>query len=236
MVGTWDSKECKGPLPIDAVVWISNNNSNDHRLGAIEGYCVNIHKGKVRVGINIGNCPGYGNSNRLTGSPGLPGRNGYNGSPGRDGRDGAKREKGAAGKPGLRGAKGDVGPKGSHTNHRNWKQNESLTSQEMIQLFVLFTREPFTWVDAATAVTAGLSPSTVQNAMVQFDTTLWIRNEVEDNHRPGAIEGYCENIHKGRIRVRINIGNCVGFGDANGHMHTGWKSVSRLIIEEVPIP
>lgn len=106
----------------------------------------------------------------------------------------------------------------------------------MIQLFVLFTREPFTWVDAATAVTAGLSPSTVQNAMVQFDTTLWIRNEVEDNHRPGAIEGYCENIHKGRIRVRINIGNCVGFGDANGHMHTGWKSVSRLIIEEVPIP
>ena len=49
---------------------------------------------------------------------------------------------------------------------------------------------------------------------------------------PGAIEGYCDNIHKGKIRVGINIGNCPGYGDSNGH--TGWNSVSRLMIEEVP--
>ena len=67
-----------------------------------------------------------------------------------------------------------------------------------------------------------------------IDAALWIRNRDEDNHRPGAIEGYCENIHKGRIRVAINIGNCPGRGDSDGY--TGWNSVSRLIIEEVPKP
>lgn len=67
-----------------------------------------------------------------------------------------------------------------------------------------------------------------------IDVVLWIRNKDEDNHRPGAIEGYCENIHKGRIRVAINIGNCPGYRDSDGY--TGWNSVSRLIIEEVPKP
>ena len=65
-----------------------------------------------------------------------------------------------------------------------------------------------------------------------IDAALWIRNSDEDNHRPGAIEGYCDNIHKGKIRVGINIGNCPGYGNSGGD--TGWMSVSRLIIEEVP--
>jgi len=65
-----------------------------------------------------------------------------------------------------------------------------------------------------------------------IDVVLWIRNKDEDNYRPGAIEGYCDNIHKGNIGVGINIGNCAGYGNFNGF--TGWKSVSRLIIEEVP--
>ena len=65
-----------------------------------------------------------------------------------------------------------------------------------------------------------------------IDAMLWIRSSGEDNHRPGAIEGYCDNIHKGKIRVGINIGNCAAFGNSDGY--TGWMSVSRLIIEEVP--
>ena len=65
-----------------------------------------------------------------------------------------------------------------------------------------------------------------------IDAVLWIGNKDEDNHRPGFIEGYCNNIHKGKIRVGINIGNCAGYGNSNGY--TGWNSVSRLIIEEVP--
>ena len=64
-----------------------------------------------------------------------------------------------------------------------------------------------------------------------IDAVLW-RSKTEDTHMPGAIDGSCDNIHKGKIRVGINIGNCPGFGHSDGH--TGWNSVSRLIIEEVP--
>ena len=60
----------------------------------------------------------------------------------------------------------------------------------------------------------------------------WMASDSQTSHIPGAIEGYCDNIHKGKIRVGINIGNCPGRGDSNGH--TGWNSVSRLMIEEVP--
>ena len=54
----------------------------------------------------------------------------------------------------------------------------------------------------------------------------------QESHKPGSIEGYCDKIHKGKIRVGINIGNCAGYGNSEGH--TGWNSVSCLIIEEVP--
>ena len=64
---TFNGAECSGPLPIDAALWIRNSNTDDFRHGAIEGYCDNIRKGNIRVGINIGNCPGYGNSNGKTG-------------------------------------------------------------------------------------------------------------------------------------------------------------------------
>ena len=64
---TFNGTECSGPLPIDAVLWIPSSNSADYRHGAIEGYCENIKKGTIRVGINIGNCPGNGNANGDTG-------------------------------------------------------------------------------------------------------------------------------------------------------------------------
>ena len=64
---TFNGAACSAPLPIDAALWIPNGNTNDHRHGAIEGCCDNIRKGDIRVGINIGNCPNYGNSNGNTG-------------------------------------------------------------------------------------------------------------------------------------------------------------------------
>ena len=48
------------------------------------------------------------------------------------------------------------------------------------------------------------------------------------------IEGYCENIPKGRVDVGINVGNCAGMGNADAH--SGWNSVSRIVVEEVPAP
>ena len=51
-------------------------------------------------------------------------------------------------------------------------------------------------------------------------------------HRPRHIEGVCEKIHKGTVRVGFWVGNCAGFGSANAY--TGWNSVSRIYVEEVP--
>ena len=48
------------------------------------------------------------------------------------------------------------------------------------------------------------------------------------------IEGYCENIPRGVVRVGFNVGNCVGYGNVNAY--SGWNSVSRIVIEEVPAP
>ena len=52
------------------------------------------------------------------------------------------------------------------------------------------------------------------------------------HHR--SFEGYCENIPKGAVRVELWAGQCRGYtlGDA----YTGWKSVSRIMIEEVSRP
>ena len=64
---TFNGAECTGPFHIDAVVWNAKSDQAIHRPGLIEGYCNNTHKGRIRVGINIGNCAGYGNSNGFTG-------------------------------------------------------------------------------------------------------------------------------------------------------------------------
>ena len=56
----------------------------------------------------------------------------------------------------------------------------------------------------------------------------------KDLHRVRHIEGVCEKIHKGTVRVGFWVGNCVGYGSADAD--TGWNSVSRIYVEEVPPP
>ena len=50
------------------------------------------------------------------------------------------------------------------------------------------------------------------------------------HHR--SFEGYCENIPQGRVTVELWVGQCPS-GDTLGDAHTGWESVSRIMIEEV---
>ena len=51
-------------------------------------------------------------------------------------------------------------------------------------------------------------------------------------HRVRHIEGHCNNIHKGTVRVGFWIGNCIVYKGADGY--TGFISVSRIFVEEVP--
>lgn len=54
----------------------------------------------------------------------------------------------------------------------------------------------------------------------------------QDIHRHRHIEGYCNNIPKGTVRIGFWVGNCQGHGNADAH--SGWNSASRIVIEEVP--
>ena len=61
------------------------------------------------------------------------------------------------------------------------------------------------------------------------------RSSVNSNllhHR--SFEGYCENIPQGAVRVELWVGKCSG--DTLGDAHTGYNSVSRIMIEEVSRP
>ena len=56
-----------------------------------------------------------------------------------------------------------------------------------------------------------------------------------NNHRPGTLDGFCENITKGRVIVGLSIGKCkYGYENNSGDGYTCWGSVCPVIIEEVP--
>jgi len=65
----FNGAECSAPLPIDGVVYLGHvsTSQDPHRVRHIEGHCNNIHKGRVRVGFWVGNCPGHGNHDAYTG-------------------------------------------------------------------------------------------------------------------------------------------------------------------------
>ena len=56
----------------------------------------------------------------------------------------------------------------------------------------------------------------------------------KDLQRVRQIEGVCEKVHKGTVRVGFWVGNCAGVKSADAE--TGWNSVSRIYVEEVPPP
>ena len=53
-------------------------------------------------------------------------------------------------------------------------------------------------------------------------------------HRHHHIEGFCNQVPRGHIRVGFWVGKCETF--SLGSIHTGWRSMSRIVIEEVPPP
>ena len=96
---------------------------------------------------------------------------------------------------------------------------------------------------ASTTVTAaavdGISPSTMQSVPLQsIDGAVYMRygsgSRLTNLHRVRHIEGVCEKIHKGTVRVGFWVGKCAGQKSAN--VHTGWPGVSRIYVEEIPPP
>ncbi|XP_031574725.1 collagen triple helix repeat-containing protein 1-like [Actinia tenebrosa] len=71
------------------------------------------------------------------------------------------------------------------------------------------------------------SPRAIDGLVYLSYGTFWL-------HRVRHIEGHCNNVHKGHVRVGFNVGDCSGYGNANAY--TGWNTVSRLFVEEVTRP
>ena len=57
----------------------------------------------------------------------------------------------------------------------------------------------------------------------------------QNPHRVRHIEGHCNNMHKGKVRVGFWVGNCAGYS-GRYDAYTGYNSVSRIFIEEVSKP
>ena len=71
------------------------------------------------------------------------------------------------------------------------------------------------------------SPGTIDGALY----LLIGRNHNPHLHR--HIEGHCNNIQKGKVRVGFWVGKCFS-GHTLADAQTGWHSLSRIFIEEVP--
>ena len=56
-----------------------------------------------------------------------------------------------------------------------------------------------------------------------------------NDYKHSQIGGYCEGIRSGTVRVGVAVGDCPGFGKGF-NAYTGHKSVTRIMIEEVPKP
>ena len=61
--------------------------------------------------------------------------------------------------------------------------------------------------------------------------TNWA-GDISNILRHHSFDGYCENLAQGTVSVELWVGKCSGstLGDA----YTGWNSVSRIMVEEVP--
>ena len=67
-----------------------------------------------------------------------------------------------------------------------------------------------------------------------IEGVVYVSSTQVNPHRHRHIEGYCNQVPKGHIRVGFWIGKCDSHVLGDGY--TGWYSMSRIVIEEVPPP
>jgi len=76
------------------------------------------------------------------------------------------------------------------------------------------------------------APAAIDGVVYMRQGTSWKKNL----HRVRQIEGVCEKVKQGTVRVGFWVGKCAGRGLNLGDAYTGWNSVSRIYVEEIPPP
>ncbi|XP_078367993.1 uncharacterized protein LOC144651837 isoform X2 [Oculina patagonica] len=179
----------------------------------------------------------------VNGHPGIPGSPGL---PGPYGRDGAKGEKGETGKTGLKGQKGGT-QASSNWKQRVWRGEDlrdhgllkdclfnKMHDNTTLRVFYSGALRIFRCTNCCKRWFFTFNGAECSGPM-PIDGIVYIHGVSGlEPLRVRHFEGYCENILKGRVRVGFNVGNCGGYGNADAS--SGWNSVPRIVIEEVPAP
>jgi len=199
--------------------------------------------------------PGRDGRDGTKGDQGGTGKTGPQGPAGVEGKKGDKGDSGAQGPTGQKGQRGEKGESGSPGSPQlslrmNWKEctwkSEDGRDSGVIQncefmknftdtaLHVYFagnlriygcdrccSRWYFTFNGAECS-----SPGSI-------DAVFYMQTGKNHNlHRHRHIEGHCNNIHKGKVRVGFWVGKC-NSRHKSADAYTGWHSTSRIFVEEV---
>lgn len=190
---------------------------------------------------------------------GPQGPRGHRGSPGPPGKTGQPGKAGPQGSPGPQGRPGPEGPAGPQgpPMESNWKQcvYKDLDQEKDIGLIVeCFFKKRSNDTGLHVYFNGVLSLYNCNkcckrwhftfngkecDAPAAIDGIVYMRsgaspNAVNELLRVRTIEGACETIPSGNVTVGFWVGNCLGYGDADAR--TGFKSVSRIFVEELPPP
>ncbi|KAL9975812.1 hypothetical protein ACROYT_G013017 [Oculina patagonica] len=200
--------------------------------------------------------PGRDGREGAKGDQGSPGKTGPQGPPGAEGKKGANGEpgvQGPAGQKGERGEKGDSGTPGTPqlSSHMNWKECTWKRGEDKDSGVIQNCEFMKNFTDTALHVyfAGNLRIEGCDNCCSRWyftfngaecsspgsiDGAFYMRTgKNHDLHRHRHIEGHCNNIHKGKVRVGFWVGKCTSshkIADA----YTGWHSISRIFVEEVP--
>ncbi|CAH3192756.1 unnamed protein product [Porites evermanni] len=241
---TFNGAECSTPSAIDGIFIVWNDKNfvgNPHRPRHIEGICEKLRKGPVRVGFwtSFGSCGQSG----CCSAPGIPGIPGSPGPAGPTGSHGPEGPTGPRGNKGDEGSRGKQGPRAIQVPRDQPVQQEAKEcvfkkTFDSTALRVFWNgdfrisncddccnRWYFTFNGAECA-----SPGAIDGIVYVSLGTKWRKNP----HRPRHVEGICEELHKGTVRVGFWVGKCAS--RKPGDAYTGWNSVSRMYVEEVPPP
>ncbi|KAL9960189.1 hypothetical protein ACROYT_G033608 [Oculina patagonica] len=202
--------------------------------------------------------PGKPGMPGLNGMPGMPGAPGC---PGEDGPKGEKGNNGTRGTPGATGNTGSIGPTGlkgekgdaANIDQRqlaNWKQcvwkGETDTDNGKIKecsfnklhsntaLRISYQGNIRVLTDVACNRWYFKFNGSECSGPMTIDSVLYTDWAGGNSNilRPHSFEGYCENLTRGTVRVELWVGKCPRW--PQGDAYTGWNSVSRIMIEEVP--
>ncbi|XP_062503096.1 collagen triple helix repeat-containing protein 1-like isoform X1 [Corticium candelabrum] len=197
---------------------------------------------------------GDGGAQGMKGEEGRKGEKGIKGERGLVGDVGGKGNAGKIGPQGPGGIKGETGRKGEKGEAMtlNWKQcvwyrNDDKDSG-LIQNCNFRKHDSNSALHVAYAGNLMVGCSSGDccsrwyftfngnecSGPMTIEGIVYGRPANDDPHRPRQIEGYCENIPAGQVTIGFNIGNCNKYTSTTYNGYTGWASVSRIMIAEVP--